>query len=197
MVLQGIKKNYLRTAQNRDRLPITQNIMCKIRSTLQQKAVYYNNILIWDACCTGFFGFLRCSEFTVPPKKDYDPESHLSLADISVDSRIAPSTIRIQSKIDPFWQGVHVCLGKTDNDICPVNSLLAYLVRRSGTPGLLFAMEDGQYLTRELFRAQLNTILREAGLNAKDYNTHSFRIGAATSAREAGISDASIQMLGQ
>ena len=147
-----------------------------------------------------FFGFLRCSEFTVPSKKDYDPESHLSLADISVDSRIAPSMIRIhikQSKTDPFQQGVHVCLGKTDNDICPVNSLLAYLVRRCGTPGPLFVMEDGQYLTRELFRAQLNTILQEAGLNAKDYNTHSFRIGAATSAREAGISDASIQMLGQ
>ena len=61
----------------------------------------------------------------------------------------------------------------------------------------LFVMEDGQYLTRELFGAQLNTILQEAGLNAKDYNTHSFRIGAATSARKAGISDASIQMLGR
>ena len=48
-------------------------------------------------------------------------------------------------------------------------------------------MENGQYLTRELFRGQLNTILQEAGLNAKDYNTHSFRIGAATTAHEAGI----------
>ena len=49
-------------------------------------------------------------------------------------------------------------------------------------------MKNGQYLTRELliFRGQLNTILQEAGLNAKDYNTHSSRIGAATTAREAG-----------
>ena len=78
-----------------------------------------------------------------------------------------------------------------------MNSLLAYLVRRRGTPGPLFVMENGQYLTQELFRAQLNTILQEAGLNAKDYNTHSFRIGAATLAREAGISDSSTQMLGQ
>ena len=106
MVLQGIKKNYLRTAQNRVCLPITQNIMCKIGSTLQQKAVNYNNtLIIWAACCTAFFGFLRCSEFTVPSQKDYDPESHLSLADVPVDSRMAPSMIRIhikQSKTAPF-----------------------------------------------------------------------------------------------
>ena len=172
--------------------------MYKIRSTFQQKVVNYNNTLIWAACCTIFFGILRCSEFTVPSQKDYDPESHLLFADVSVDSRISPSMIRIhikKSKTDPFRQGFHLYFGKTNNDICLVNSLLAYLIRRRGTPGPLFVMEDGRYLTRELFRAQLNTILQEAGLNAKDYNTHSFRIGAATSAHEAVISDASIQML--
>ena len=102
-----------------------------------------------------------------------------------------------QSKTYPFQQSVHMCLGKTSNDICSVNSLLAYLVRRQGTLAPLFAMEDGQYLTRELFRAQLDTILQEAGLNAKDYNTHSFRIGPVTSACEAGISDSNIQILGR
>ena len=57
-------------------------------------------------------------------------------------------------------------------------------------------MDNGQYLTRQLFGTQLDKILQEAGMNAKLYNTHSFRIGAATSAREAGISDVNIQMLG-
>ena len=90
-----------------------------------------------------------------------------------------------------------MCLGKTNYDICPVNSLLAYHVSRLGTPVPLFVIEDGRYLTRKLFRAQLNTIFQEAGLNAKDYNTHSFRKGAATSAREAGISYSSVQMLGR
>ena len=49
-----------------------------------------------------------------------------------------------QLKIDPCKHGVHVSLGKTNNDICPV---LAYLVRRRGTRGPLFVMEYGQYLT--------------------------------------------------
>ena len=50
-------------------------------------------------------------------------------------------------------------------------------------------MDNGQYLTRQLFGTQLDKILQEAGVNAKLYNTHSFRI-------EAGISDVNIQMLG-
>ena len=36
MVLQGIKKEYLRTAERCTRLPITHNIMCEIKSVLQQ-----------------------------------------------------------------------------------------------------------------------------------------------------------------
>ena len=66
---------------------------------------------MWAACCTAFFSFLRCSEFTVPLLKEHDPDSHLSLADISFDSRIEPSMVRIhikQSKTDPFRQSVYV-----------------------------------------------------------------------------------------
>ena len=80
--------------------------MCEIRSVLQQRVDDYNNKLMWAACCTAFFvGFLRCSEFTVPSQKEYDPDSHLSLADISFDSRIKPSMVRThikQSKNDLF-----------------------------------------------------------------------------------------------
>ena len=67
---------------------------------------------------------------------------------------------------------------------------------RKGTPGPLFVMENDQYLTQQLLGAQLDGILQDADLNANHYNTHSFRIGAATSARDSGISDANIQMLG-
>lgn len=57
-------------------------------------------------------------------------------------------------------------------------------------------MENGQFLTQQLFGTQPDSILHETGQNTKHYNTHSFRIGAATSAHDAGISDANIQMLG-
>ena len=47
-----------------------------------------------------------------------------------------------------------------------------------------------------MFHAALQRIMEALKLNKRDYNTHSFRIGAATSASLANISDTHIQMLG-
>ena len=58
-------------------------------------------------------------------------------------------------------------------------------------------MANQQYLTPPLFRVSLFYILKSIGISTKEYNTHSFRIGAATSAKAAGISDVYIQMLGR
>ena len=48
-----------------------------------------------------------------------------------------------------------------------------------------------------MFHAALQHIMEALKLNKRDYNTHSFRIGAATSASLANISDTHIQMLGR
>ena len=58
-------------------------------------------------------------------------------------------------------------------------------------------MDDGTYLTRGIFSARLADTLQEAGIDSKGYNTHSFRIGVATTANEKGISDVNIKMLGR
>jgi len=58
-------------------------------------------------------------------------------------------------------------------------------------------MKNQQYLTPHLFRSLLFDILNDIGLATDKYNTHSFRIGAATSAKTAGISDLHIKMLGR
>ena len=63
-----------------------------------------------------------------------------------------------------------------------------------------FITKDGKHLTRQLFSSNLNTILKEMKIDTSKYNTHSFQIRAATSAKnwkKAGISDAHIQMLGR
>ena len=146
------------------------------------------------------FGFLRCSEFTVPSVHDYDPSAHLSFKDLSIDSRDSPSVIQLhikQSKTDPFRKGVRLFLGKTGTDVCPLKAILPYLVVRGTKPGPLFLTADGLPLTRQKFHNCLSTLLKNIGLSASQYNTHSFRIGAATSAKDAGISDTHIQMLGR
>ena len=40
-------------------------------------------------------------------------------------------------------------------------------------------------------------IIEDTGLTVKEFNTHSFRIGAAATAKQASISNSHIKMLGQ
>jgi len=72
---------------------------------------------------------------------------------------------------------------------------MPYLAIRGTQGGPLFITEDGKYLTQQLFSFNLNTILEKMKIDTSQYNTHSFHIGASTSAKEAGISDTHIRML--
>ena len=74
---------------------------------------------------------------------------------------------------------------------------LPYLAVRGSSPGPLFTFSDGTYLTRQWFKAVLLATPKQAGLDDTKYNTYSFLIGAATSAKAAGISDMHIQILGR
>ena len=199
-VLKGIKSSQAKSKPPRTRLPITSSIMFKIRSALAATPQDYNHIMLWAACCLAFFGFLHCSEFTVPTQEpeSFDEAAHLSYKDVSVDSWHNPQLISIrikQSKTDPFRKGVTLMLSKTDRPVCPVTALLPYLAIRGSKHGPLFLMANQQYLTPLLFRSSLFRILQNIGISTHDYNTHSFRIGAATSAKAAGISDLHIKML--
>ena len=89
--------------------------------------------MLWAAFLLCFFGFLnRSGEFTIPDQNSYDPQVHLNSQDISADNPTAPSLLKVQikaSKTDPFCQGVSVCVGKTNNSLCPVSAILAYLIQ--------------------------------------------------------------------
>jgi len=89
-------------------------------------------------CCLAFFRFLRVGEFTIPTESSYSPSHHLSLQDISVDSRTNPCLLQLllkQSKTDPFRHGAKVYIGAMDTTICPIRAVLAYLAKRSSRPG--------------------------------------------------------------
>ena len=73
---------------------------------------------------------------------------------------------------------------------------MAYLARRSAAPGLLFIREDGSPLSRSWLVRAVRENLTEAGLDVMGYSGHSFRIGAATAAAQAGLSVSVIQLLG-
>ena len=200
-VLKGIKSIQAKGgAQGRERLPITPELLVKLKRVWEQDAQNIDKVMLWGAALLCFFGFLRAGEITVPSDNAYDKGAHLSFADISVDSVANPSLLKIRikaSKTDPFRQGVDVFVGRTDTELCPVAALLSYMAVRGPGPGPLFRFRDGKPLTRERFVQQVRAALSQAGINYKGYSGHSFRIGAATTAAKRGVADATIKMLGR
>ena len=70
------------------------------------------------------------------------------------------------------------------------------MVVRGAQPSPLFVTADNHYLTQPLFRSALHSRLKQIGLCVEQYNTHSFRIGAATTGDAAGFSETQIKTLG-
>ena len=198
LVLKGLKRQRPRSQDSR--LPITPLVLLKIKSILDRDPHNYDNILLWAACCLGFFAFLRSAEFTVPSLQKFDPASHLSPQDIAVDNLQQPTLMKIRikgSKTDQTRIGVDLYVGKTENAICPAAAVLAYLALRGQTDGPLFILEDGRPLTRELLVQKLRATLSQAGVDCTRFSGHSFRIGAATTAMARGVSETTVQTLGR
>ena len=179
------------------RLPFTPHILRHIKSQWAPRAGDPDYVMLWAACCVGFFGFMRAGKFT---SRTGEQSPSLTAQDMAVDNRANPSMVRIHlkhSKTDPFRHGVDIYLGRTDRDLCPVTALLAFLAIRPAVEGPLFVFSDGSPLTRDKLVDAVRQALGRAGISAAGYSGHSFRIGAAPTAAQAGLEDSVIKMLGQ
>ena len=196
-LLKGVKR--LKPTSKDPRFPITPFILQKIHVVISREAQSPTNIMMWAACCLGYFAFLRAGEFTTQSNSHFKPECHLTPADISVDSHTNPSVMRIhlkQSKTDQLRVGIDLFVGRTFNDLCPVAAMLAYLSIRGQTVGPLFRIE-GQCLTREALVKWLRATLLQAGIDPTHFSGHSFRIGAASTAAAKGVAESTVQTLGR
>lgn len=200
-VLKGIKATQAKEGvQAKSRLPITPEILIKIKETWERGRIDYDKTMLWAAALMCFFGFLRAGEVCVPADNEFDAGAHLTFRDVSVDCKLEPSMVQIRvkaSKTDPFRQGCDVFVGRTGKQLCPVTAIVAYLAVRGTKGGPLFTFEDGKPLTRERFVTGIRKALVEAGYDQSLYSGHSFRIGAATTAMKKGVGDATIKMLGR
>ena len=200
-VLKGIKRVQAHQAKPpNQRLPTTGDIMRSLHAVWISEPSDPDKVMLWAAACVGFFGFLRAGEFTSPSLNAFDPEVHLCLSDVALDSHTSPSMVRLrikQSKTDPFRLGVDVFLGSTGGNICPVQAIIRYITVRSPNPGPLFVTQEGSPLTRAMLVTRLHAALQQAGIPSSQYSGHSFRIGAATTAARNGMEDSLIQTLGR
>ena len=124
------------------RLPVTPLILRLLFSMWSQQPMSQDAVMLWAACCTGFFGFLRAGGFTGSAQE----KPSLTVNDISVDSHSLPSFVSLHlchSKTDTFVIGVLIFLGHVDGPICPIKLLLSYLAVRGSASGHLFQFQDG------------------------------------------------------
>ena len=195
-VLRGCRRS-LPNSVRPSRLPITPAILHLLHTSWSRHSQDYDTVCLWAACCVAFFAFLRCGEFTC---STLSSEAVLSREDIAIDSRENPTIVHLtlrHSKTDIFSVGVTIHLGRTGHLLCPVSSLLAYMARRPPVPGPLFLLQSGQPLSRQRLVSAVRDTLAAAGMEVSRFNGHSFRVGAATTAAQAGIADSSIQQLGR
>lgn len=202
LVQAGIKRAHsLRTTPpTRIRLPITPTILRRMRDHWAARATDYDIIMLWAASVLCFFGFFRAGELTIPTLQSFEATKHLSWGDVAIDNPQAPRTLRVnlkRSKTDQLGEGVEVFIGKTGCQLCPVAGVVAYMVARGSTPGPFFVFKDNQPLTKPRFTKEIRAVLEALGLPYLNFASHSFRIGAATTAAKAGIEDSNIRMMGR
>ena len=124
---KGIQR--IRPRQGKPRLPIMPIILGWLKSSLDLSPGY-DSTMLWAVCCLGFFGFLRCGEFTVASGASFDRANHLAFQDISVDSHSEPTVLAVRikaSKTDQFGKGMTIFLGKAPSNLCPVTAVLSYI----------------------------------------------------------------------
>ncbi|XP_075048207.1 uncharacterized protein LOC142108453 [Mixophyes fleayi] len=177
------------------RLPITTDILDKLIGNLILVAVDdYERLLFSTAFSMAFFGAFRVSELVARSRGHQ--ESGLR-ADYVIFCEGAVSCKLLRSKTDQCGRGSWVQLHKQSNrNICPV-TLVSQLMNRRPRACSFLCHYDGMPLTKYQFGAILKQTLQSLNLDSAMYGTHSFRIGAATSAAMAGSSTEAIKAIGR
>ena len=198
--LRGIKSTL--GISKRVRYPITISVLNQIYAELKPfHSSDTDSSMLWAAFTLAFFGFLRSSEFTC--NGTFDVQSHLTKSDISFQPNIFnPKSFVVvikKSKTDPFRETARLTIAKSNSNVCAVTALKDYLLQTPtrGACQPLFQFSDGRNLTRASLTNNLRALLHICGLDSSHYASHSFRIGAATTAGAAGIPDWLIKVLGR
>jgi len=173
----GIKKsqgNLKRTC-----LPITISILCSLKTQLQQQASFslLEKYLLWAAFTLAFYSFLRASEFTT---------NKFSWSDLQLDIKYQSLLIQ-QSKTDSFCCAHILTIYDSDMYVHMPVKAMQQIVNYHQRHGPLFYNGRFTPLNQHKLTVTLRTLLHPTGYIEQNIASHSFRIGAATTAAATGL----------
>ena len=181
-------------AGTQERHPITKDLLLRILSHLDQNT--QSGATLYAAFCLAFAAFLRIGEFTYTAR-DLQAEDFgdwfLTRRSVRLHEDHLELTLPA-SKTDPFRRGVTLTVAASGDEACAVKALHHLFRWETSSDSPLFQIEGA--FTRTAVTNHLRQILTSLGVQGH-YSGHSFRRGAATSAREAGLSSDEIQLLGR
>ena len=183
-------------ADTKERLPLTKDLLLRLLSVFDSGDE--SALTMRAAFCLAFAGFLRIGEFTYNARDREDEDfAQWFLTRRSV--RLYKDHLELTlpaSKTDPFRQGITLTIAASNDDACPVRALRQMFHAYPASPSDPLFVGPRHEFHRDSVTATLRMALRVLGIEGH-YSGHSFRRGAATSARMAGLSDSDIQLLGR
>ena len=181
-------------AETRERRPITKELLLQMLPFFNQNTK--EGAVLHAAFCLAFAAFLRIGEFTYTSRdrqaSDFS-QWFLTRRSVRLHEDHLELTLPV-SKTDPFRRGITLTVAASGDQACAVSSLRHLFKTKASLNDPLFQIEGGFH--RQMVTTKLRQILISLGVEGH-YSGHSFRRGAATSARDAGLSEEEIQLLGR
>jgi hypothetical protein len=156
----------------------------------------FDQLIYWSAFTMAFSGALRASEFASPTIALFDADRTLMPSAIAINTDVLRITLR-RSKTDQFGEGYSIALPATGRSVCPLKAYLQYADQRKqrfADDQPFFILENGHFLTRRAIDKVIHQLLPS---NSTKYSSHSFRIGAATTAASNGATEEEIKLTGR
>ena len=159
--------------------------------------------VLWAALTMGHYGLFHSGELAQPKLAEGRAPRFICVQDITRHfSRGCLHYIFIllaSSKTDPLHQGCPIIIGCTGTPVCSACEAWHLLQQHQQTqtsPEAPFFQIDNRALDSVTLVKHINDVATLLGLDLSRYSGHSLRIGEATSAAQAGLSQWQIKLMG-
>lgn len=195
LVLKSIAKKPCTRTKPRKPLTMRQLTLLHYR-LLRSSLSEFDKVMAWAALTLVFFGALRGTEYLSGGNKEKVTRRTCKRRNVVIKNRYMKLFIAA-SKTDQNFRGTTVRLPALKSKFCPIKAMKEYF-RMAGQTlqphKPLFLRQNGQNATVSWINRLLKKLLPS---RSGKFTTHSLRIGFATSAAAAGVSEKTIRAAGR